>query len=285
MHHRKGHAALLYDEQALLLPGQHLGNIGRGLANRFCRQGFARVALLGDEYLAISFQPIAACGFVAGQPVGDQLAARDVGLGALGERRRGVDELRALEGALGAGRHDQVGVAFAFPDAQHAGYRGIRIIAKYTSKSVARIFQFAHQLEKTILADLRRDGGQRGGERLILALAGMAQQAVLRLVEQFARRAFIGDGKMRRDAGLKWKAPQQRLAKSVNGEDFHAARGIEHFGEQHAGAAEFGVLGGALEQFAQGHIQYFIGRGGPLAERAGDADGHLRRRRAGKGQA
>ena len=103
---------------------------------------------------------------------------------------------------------DETRIGFVFLDAQHSGGRLYHLGAVgIAAELVARAGQFAHQLGEAVLADLRRDGGEGCGEIFVRAVAGMAQQAVLRFVQQLALSALIGDGEMRRDASFERKAP------------------------------------------------------------------------------
>ena len=136
---------------------------------------------------------------------------------------------------------------------------------------------------------MRRDGGKGSGELLVrasgAAMLGMTQQAILRFVQQFRFRPVVGNRKMRHDAGLKRKAPEERLAKGVDSENFHPPRRFQYMGKQQAGAGQLIRRRLALQQLIKRRLQIILFICCPPTKLMGDANRHFRRRRASEGQA
>ena len=149
--------------------------------------------------------------------------------------------------------------------------------------------QPGHELLETLLLGVDRD--LRDGRVLTVlgtalgAVLGPGQHLLARLLQQLRRRAFVEHLEVRRDARLQGKAPQERLAEGVDGQDLHAAGRVQHPREELPGAGQDGGIGRVVDQLAELLDQILLGQRRPARQAVGQAVGHLRRRRLGEGQA
>ncbi len=130
-------------------------------------------------------------------------------------------------------------------------------------------------------------GGQAGqGPQRMLhrRAAGAGQHVLARLGQRVVGVAVVDQLEMRGDRGLQREAAQQRLAEGVDGADPHAAGQVQHLGEQGPGGMA-GGFGGLDVQPGQFGGQPVGRHGDPAAERALQAQRHLRGGGLGEGQA
>ena len=147
---------------------------------------------------------------------------------------------------------------------------------------------FAHDHRKKIVEGLflklARDHRQ-GRPEPILGAPGAGQQFGHDPGQQFARFALRKNLEMGRHVRLQRKTGQEGLTEGVDGLDTDAARRLQHPGEQAAGGGDPGIVGRLAGQFGQrlADLRFRLRR--PIGQDIIEAHGHLRRRRAGEGQA
>jgi hypothetical protein len=106
-----------------------------------------------------------------------------------------------------------------------------------------------------------------------------------RLGQKFGGLLVVKHAEMTGNVGLERKPVQHGFAEGMNGLDLETARRFERDGEQPAGAHQLVRLGFAPLELGNPVGQLGIVEPDPLAKRAEDAVGHLRRGGLGVGQA
>ena len=138
---------------------------------------------------------------------------------------------------------------------------------------------------KAVFLDVARDHPQRFRERWGAIVARLRNDGFGGLGQRLRGAALIEDGKLRRDAGFKRKAPQERLAKGVDRRDLGAAGTIEHAREKLARQCRLVFVRHSPDQRDELFVELAGRQCRPGGEARIDPVRHLGRRGAGKGQA
>ena len=188
--------------------------------------------------------------------------------------RRGYDGLRRLcrryaDGAIDRG--DQT------TDAVVAGDQPL--------DPAAIVHDLGHQLREQHFVDPPGDDGQRLAQRRVDTGACPRQHLGLGELQHLGAVALGHHLEMRRYRGLQRKTLQHRLAEPMDRHDLHAARRIEHPGEQLPRQGQIGGRRRPVNERRNRHSQHVVGERRPGTEPGVDADAHLRRRRLRERQA
>ncbi len=262
---------------------------GEGCRRLLGDEGLAGTALRRQEMAGVDLEGAHAV-FRGVEPALDADSALLIGLAAGGQRPAGVAQPRPVEGVVGAGLAQDGRLGDARRHAQRLVNRVHRAVQTMEAleqalDSPALAGQLGQDAGELLGVQLGGQAGHRLAKRAVGGGASGVQHLVPRLGQQAGGGALVHHLEMRGESGLQREAAQQRLAEGVDGLDLHAARAIHHLGEQPAGdGAGLGARPLAAE-VGEPVLQPFVGQSRPDAQRAVDADGHLRRRRLGEGQA
>ncbi len=195
---------------------------------------------------------------------------------------------RGLVGAVDRARDDASAVAVGVtqkpsPRGRQLGAGGAR-----PQPTLPVVFQRFHQAgelrqrgDARKIAQRHLQAGQRGRQT---ARSDVRQQILARFGHRLIGVAILGELEVRRYFRFQGKPAQQRLTKGMDRADPHAARQIEHMGEQRPRPPHRrfrGVNGQLAQILAQGVRR----QGYPLAQPALQADRHLGGGGFGEGQA
>ena len=216
----------------------------------------------------------------ASPSIGDGLAVLKR-LGRRAQRARVERAIRARSGDDAVRRLARCDVKAA---AERRAKRGEPVLERAV-QPCALIDQRLHQLVERRLAGDGRHLGERNGEIAVGAEPRLDQHPVARVEQRLGGVALVHHLEMRRDPGLDRKAPQQRLAEGVDRLDLHAARRIEHAGEEGPRARKQRFVGRSLHQALQVLREPAVRQRGPVLEALMQAVRHLGRGGAGKGEA
>ena len=178
---------------------------------------------------------------------------------------------------------DDVALAFA---AKPGGARDRRV-ARPSVPGEERAEPGPAFLEPRQLADesLRRQQGGRGLERRRDIGRRRREHGLARLVQREAGIGVLEQAEMRGERGLEREAAEQGLAEGVDGADPHAARQVEHAGEQGARIASLVSGVGSTWSSREPGVEIRVVERHPFAEPALQPHRHLRGGGLGEGEA
>ena len=288
-HRVQGFPALEQIGEAGGLPGQDRAQIGHRGERLFRRRPRQRLTSGGQERPGIILQTGRTPVPVRRQPPGDAGGLLPVRHLAAFQRADGPVQPLPVETLFGAGLGFQPGdgialheTGLAIEPVDRGGDRGL--VLQHLAHPAALGQKIAEPPGQIVRPAEQGELGQIVGEPPPARRRG-GQNPVAHPVEQGAPVAILDHLEMGRHAGLQRKALEQRLAEGMDGLDAHAGRHIEAGREQGAGARHLRRIRPAPDYLAQVFAQFGLVPQRPRAQIAGDAPGHLRRRRPGEGQA
>ena len=271
------------------------------LTERLCRIGVRITELLGDEPLErgvvlteegapIGGEPCRPPLMVGVEPSRNRLRPPLVRHGPSGEHAGGTGQAVAIERAFGTPLGEQSvrcrTLGHAEPGPERPDRAFDTAMTRYQRReTIPLTAHVCQQGTEALLAGNGSHGGKGGGESVVNAGPGVAQQACARRAKECSTHALVGDLEIGSNARLKRKAPQQRLAERVDGLDLEPVGHIEHGGEEAARAVERGLRGFCPGQHLERSGERVIVGDSPASEIARDSERHLGGGRAGEGEA
>ena len=230
-----GVAPLAHEAEARRLGRQHFAGVGSDGEDRFMDEGLAHLgAALGEISAEILLEGDSAARGM-GQPLGDRAPVLGVSLAAALHGLGRAPEGGAVECRIGAGGGEDRFFVVRLVQSQAIAERGDQAVERSVLRDEGREpGPFARHLRRHVdevtLGKMGRDLRDRPAQAVLGA--GLQEHALARRIEKLGRRALVGDGEMRRQAGLQRKAAKNRFAERVDGLDPEPAGRVQDHREQ-----------------------------------------------------
>ena len=222
------------------------------------------------------------------KPSGDTGRSLLIGRATAGQDRAGLAQRSAVNGAVAAGRVQYHCGRLSrlqpeTPPQQRDQEADAAMSLNATRQSAAGGEHRLDQRGESALVHIIDQNSEGAAERLTRGTAGIREDSLPRLRQQFAGSAVVEQIKMRRQTGLERETAQDRLAEGVDRLDAKAGRRIDNGGEELARADLHIPIGPLTGQFMEAVEELRVIHHRPGAEPVDDTIGHLGRGGASEG--